>query len=758
MKSYRYLGSICVLAMLWLIPQIAHTQNITKKDYSRAVNFLWENLNNKKVFNTHVATHWFEDDSGFWYLIHAPEKKTFMGMKFNKKGPEVLFNHTKVAAALSTLLDTDVAPEALPFNTIERVQHGIADVTIKAKHYTIDLSTGKVEEQVKQKEVNNPFETSSPNGNWVAFTKEYNLYVKDSKSDIEIQLTTDGEQHRQYGSWYGWYDKMEGENGERPRRFSVRWSEDSRYITTDLVDTRNAEKMYLLDWSIDSLYKPKLLSYYRGSPGDTNMVRLTPKIFDMETRKEVKTNLPSNTHINSVSLSWPEKPNTLYVDYPERGYQKVHVGKIRLPEGTMEELLVETSTTNIDQFQYHILEKQGIMIFMSERSGWKQLYKLDLATKQISPLTNGNYFINEIRHIDRSKGMIYYMASGKEEGNNPYHQQLYRVDLDGKVRLLTPELYHHSVELHPEKPYFVDNYSTATTSTRTVFRSLKNGKIICELSKADMTALEAMNWKAPRVFEVVARDEKTPLYGALWLPSNFDPSRKYPLIDHSYTGPHTQMFPKDFRRVLSLNNQALAELGFIVMMVDGMGTTGRSKAFRNVSYKNMGKNLTDHKLAIEQLAERHEWIDSDKVGIYGHSAGGYDAAHALLEFPEFYKVAVSSSADHDFRMEKAWWPEMYMGWPVDEKYHEVSNITMAPKLKGKLLLVHGGLDDNVNPSATFKLAEALVKADKEFDLLILPSQRHGYQGKFSKYFLKKRWNYFVEHLLGQQPIWEFSWK
>jgi len=207
---------------------------------------------------------------------------------------------------------------------------------------------------------------------------------------------------------------------------------------------------------------------------------------------------------------------------------------------------------------------------------------------------------------------------------------------------------------------------------------------------------------------------------------------------------------------LSRNNQSLAELGFIVICVDGMGTAGRSKAFHNVSYKNMGKNLLDHVLAIKELAKKYSWIDADKVGIFGHSAGGYDAGHGVLEYPEFYKVAVASSADHDFRMEKDWWPEMYMGWPVDSSYHFVSNITMAKNLKGKLLITHGGIDENVNPSATFKLAEALIKANKEFDMLILPSQRHGYTGIYNDYFTKKRWNYFVEHLAGQTPIWDFQ--
>ena len=290
--------------------------------------------------------------------------------------------------------------------------------------------------------------------------------------------------------------------------------------------------------------------------------------------------------------------------------------------------------------------------------------------------------------------------------------------------------------------------------TITVLRSTKNGKIITKLTTADVSKIEAMGWTAPQSFSLTAKDGKTTIYGAFWKPSNFDASKLYPIIDATYTGPHTQRFPKSFD--LLYTEQSLAELGFIVVRIDGLGTAGRSQAFRAHSYKNMQNNLEDHVLAIKYLANTYRWIDIDKVGIYGHSAGGYDTGRALVGFRNFYKVGVASSGDHDFRMEKAWWPEMYMGWPVDEKYHEVSNITNAKNLKGKLLLVHGGIDENVNPSATFKLAEAFIKADKDFDLLIIPRQRHGYTGIYSDYFTKKRWNYFVEHLLETKPIWDFQ--
>ncbi len=588
------------------------------------------------------------------------------------------------------------------------------------------------------------------------FYKRLQFIHKSTETDEVFQLSLDGKKGYEYGSWYGWYDKMEGENGERPKRFYVDWSKDSKWIATSTVDTRNAEKMYLLDWSIDSLYKPKLLSYYRGSPGDTTMVHLTPTFFNVEIKKEVKTNLPTGTHINSVATQWSKQSGIVYANYSERGYQNEHLKLVDLNTNTEHSVITETSKTNIDNFWFRPLEEKQKVLFLSERSGWRQLYMVDLKTIETKPLTSGNYFINNVGHIDEENETIYFLASGKEEGINPYHQQLYKVNLNGKITLLTPENRHHSVSFSEDGKHFVDNYSAINIPTKTVLRESATGKIVAELTNADVSHVESNGWQSPEVFQLIAKDGITTIYGAFWKPTNFDDKKSYPIIDATYTGPHTQVFPKSFNR--AFNNQSLAELGFIVMTVDGLGTSGRSKEFHNFSYKNMGNNLEDHVAAIKYLGKKFSWIDSDRVGIFGHSAGGYDTGRAMLAFPDFYKVGVASSADHDFRMEKAWWPEMYQGWPVDSTYQNVSNITNAKKLKGKLLITHGGIDDNVNPSATFKLAEALIKADKDFDLLILPSQRHVYQGNHRKYFIKKHWNYFVEHLLGAEPLWDFKWE
>ena len=754
MKHIKRLFAILTFMCAFLL---GNAQELSLNHYERAVSFMYDNYNNKTAFNLYTPVNWFKDKSGIWFLDHNKEGKWYKTVSFKDHKVEPLFDQEKLAKALSVTLEDEVKASQLPVSGIERTEEGNLTFNVNGKRYILDLKNYELSlKEEEEKEEPNPFESKSPDGKWIAYAKDHNLFIRSVETNEAFQLSHDGKKGYEYASWYGWYDKMEGENGERPKRFYVDWSEDSKWLTTSVVDLQNAEKMYLLDWSIDSLYKPKLLSYYRGSPADTTMVHIKPVFYDIEAKKEIKTNLPKHTHINSVSVRWAETSGVLFANYSERGYQTEYIKRIDLNTNTEQTLITETSKTNIDNFTYRPLEKLNKILFLSERSGWRQMYLHDLGTNETKALTQGSYYINSIEHIDEENGIIYFKASGKEAGNNPYHQQVYRVDMEGEVTLLTPEKTHHSVSFSEDGSYFVDNYSTISVPTRTVLRNSKTGKILTELTKANVDEARAKGWIAPEVFQLTAKDGKTTIYGAIWKPTDFDPSKSYPIIDHSYTGPHTQVFPKTFDRIFM--NQSLAELGFIVMMVDGLGTSGRSKAFHNHSYKNMGNNLEDHVLAIKYLGETHSWIDAERVGIFGHSAGGYDTGRALLAFPDFYKVGVASSADHDFRMEKAWWPEMYMGWPVDSSYHEVSNVTNAGNLKGKLLITHGGIDDNVNPSASFKLAEALIKADKEFDLLILPSQRHGYTGDHRKYFIKKRWNYFVEHLLGVAPIWDFKWE
>lgn len=737
-----------------LSPQnISAQDKITAEDYQRAVSFMSNNLNNKKVFNLNIQANWFPDSSGLWYTTQTPEGKKYKKISLPSQAISELFDHDRVAKLLSDSLKSNIKANALPINKIKHQGANEFIITAKNKTYILNTMTYKLALPPTSK-VNDPQKSTSPNNKWEAYSKNNNLYIRSKTTKTIKQLSKSGKKGYEYASWYGWDDIMYGENGERPEHFNVDWSNDSEWIYTNICDTRTANKMYLLDWSIDTLYRPKLLSYYRGSPGDTGMVYMIPVFFNVKTGKEIKVNLPRSTHINSISMQWSDEANKVFLKSTSRGFQNIAIQTFNLKTEKLETLYSESSPTNIDNFSFDLVEKSGIMFFLSEKSGWKQLYSLDLKTKIEKAITNGNFFVNNIERIDEVNRKIYFIASGKEHGRNPYYQHFYSISFDGSdLKLLTSEDRNHQISLSPDGNFFVDNFSTVNIPTKTALRSCSTGEILKPMADADVSALK--NWTAPEIFTALARDGKTTIYGAIWKPTNFDPAKQYPIIEMSYTGPHTQVFPKDFGSAFNL--QSYAELGFIGIVVDGLGSSGRSKEFHNYSYKNLGGNLEDHVSAIKQLGSKYKWIDTTRVGIFGHSAGGYDAGHAVLAYPDFYKVAVASSGDHDHRMEKAWWPEMYMGWPVDSAYHNQSNITMAGNLKGKLLLVHGGIDENVNPSATFKLAEELVKADKQFDLMIFPSQRHGYRDQQQKYFTKLRWNYFVEHLRGVKPIWDVKW-
>jgi dipeptidyl-peptidase 4 len=747
----KYISMVCCLIIL----SRAGAQELSRQDYARAVSFLAQNLVNKKIFNLNPQFNWFPDSTGFSFVVQSKEGKFFNKFLFKKMDTERLFDHVRLAKILSDSLKTEIKSNDLPINSARYIDRSVLELNIKSKDYRLDLNTYSF--TPKKLEEKNPMEEKSPDGKWIAYSEGYNLYIKSTETGHVKQLSFAGKKNYEYASYYNWGEIIEGENGVRPPHFTVYWSPDSRWIQTYICDLSKGQKMYLLDWSVDTLYRARLLSYYRGSPGDTDMVYMIPVFFNVQSGEEFRKDELRN--VNAASFEWAKDSGIIYAQNDVRGYQEVNGYRYDLNKQARENIYTETSATNIDNFNARYVKEWNKFIISSERDGWKQLYLLDIKDKIVSPVTSGAYYVNDILFINIKSGTILFTASGKEPGRNPYYQHLYKININGKgLILLTPENANHDISVSPDGKYVTDNISAFDLPTRSVLRESNTGKIVKELTKVDIDELMSMKYRFPKAFTATAHDGKTTIYGAIWMPTNFDSSRKYPVIDQSYTGPHTHMFPQSFISSINRPNQAFAELGFVVVTIDGMGTAGRSKAFHNVSYKNMGKNLTDHVLAIRELGKKYSWVDTSRVGIFGHSAGGYDAGHAVLEFPDFYKVAVASSGDHDFRMEKDWWPEMYMGWPVDSTYNQVSNITMAGNLKGKLLIVHGGIDENVNPSATFKLAEALVKADKEFDMLIFPSQHHGYTGKFNDYFIKKRFNYFVENLLGAKPIWDFELK
>lgn len=727
-------------------------QKTTEIDLSRAEALVWDSISTK-VYNLTVYPQWMEDHSGLVYRFDSPNQKEYRRFDFKKQKVNSAFDHTKFAKAWSKLIQKEVSSNELNIQIQRWINPNQFEFSHEGKTYSVNLKHNKIEALLpksKDKTI-----SVSPDGQFEVFIQDFNLQLRNRKTGTTTPLSTDGSSLFVYGSDYEWDQIIKGEGNLPSPNLAVSWSPDSKKLMTQILDLRTAKKMYLLDYSIDSLYRPELLSYYRGSPGDTDLAYYRPIIYELATLKRTDIDLEPIPHfmddLMNYGWKWSQDSQFIYGQLDHRGYKQKDFIEINPNNGKVRVLFADESKTNIDYLtRFQLVEEAKLAFLTSEKSGWKQLYRLDWQSGQLTALTQGEFVVKDIEAIDVQRRQIYFSASGKEKGVNPYFNLLYRIDFDGaNLVLLTPEPLNHEISISPDFNYFLDNISSADHPTITVIRSSRDGKIISEISRADVSELEKLGWKAPMLFTALAQDGQTEIHGALWRPTDFDSTKKYPIVDYTYTGPHMNVYPNTFRKgVYGLynSNQSLAELGFVVMQVDGMGSAGRSKDFHNVSYKNMGQNLKDHTLAIHQLGQKHSWIDTEKVGIFGHSAGGYDAAHALMAFNDTYIVAISEAADHDWRMEKAWWPEMYAGWPVDETYHLQSNVTMAPQMKGKLLLIHGAIDENVNPSATFKLSEALIKADKDFDLLILPSARHSFPKTILPYVQKKRWRYFLMHL------------
>ncbi|GAA0880133.1 S9 family peptidase [Algoriphagus jejuensis] len=749
-SKYSAIFPALFLALASISPQRLSAQ-ITEDTYHRAEYFLLNSIQ-KEVYHLEVIPSWTQESRAFVHSTYTAEGKRFFKTDTEALTTIPAFDHSKLAKLLEDKSGEKIDPRELP---IERVSlsNGSKVTFVWRSHNWVWNTKNDSLESLPMSD-RNEMESFSPDKKWMAYSKNYNLYVKNLSTGEETQVSFDGKKGFEYASYYGWSDLMSGENGERPPHFTVNWSPDSKKIYTQIVDLRLAEKMYLLDFSKDEKFRPELLSYYRGSPGDSTVVMYIPVVFDLEKKTEQKLPALASPHFIGISLRWSEDSKKLNGFHFPRGFKEFLLLEMNTETFDIRQIYSESAPTHINREHAFRRLEDGTFIISSEKSGWNQLYLHDWVTgAELHPITTGEFVVNRLSYLDEENGLLYFEASGKEAGENPYFNHLYRVNLDGSdLQLLTPENAFHEVYISPDGKFAVDNFSAANQPTQSVLIDLKSGERIHQISKADISNLSRRGYKLPVPFTATAKDGKTEIHGVYFLPTTFDTKKKYPVIDYTYTGPHTSTAPKTFKSAILGHQQATAEIGFVVVTVDGLGGAGRSKAFSDVSYNNLGDGTTDHVLAITQLAEKVKFLDINRVGIFGHSAGGYDAGRAMLLHPDFYKVGVASAGDHDFRMEKAWWPEMYMGYPIGDYYHEQSNITNAANLKGHLLLAHGGIDENVNPSATFKLAENLIKAGKDFDLFIWPSRNHSFGRPPGDYFTKKRWDYFIEHLMGEKPI------
>ena len=651
-------------------------------------------------------------------------------------------------------------------------------INLKSLEKTDNNHTTKIETkkniQVVKKNRN---EFLSPNEKLAAYIEDFNLWIRNTKTGKRIQLTFDGEKDYGYATNNAGWIQSKGP--------VLKWSPKSDKIATFRQDARGVGEMYLTTTNVGH---PKLQAWKYALPGDEKIFEIERLIIDIKSKKITKLKMKNDfqrstttDHIAGrggelLDTQWSEDSSKLAFISSSRDHKEAHLQIADSKTGNVYSLHKENVDTyyesGVRSENWKVLFDSNEFIWYSEKDNWGHIYLYDLNTKKLkNRITSGNWLVRKVMHIDNDKREIIFTAGGKEKGN-PYHVYMYKVNFDGNnLTCLTPEKGTHSINPCPNWNYFVTTYSTTKNAPKSILKDI-DGKTLFQLSTSNTDELKENGWQEPIEFNVRARDEKTNLYGLLYLPSNYKKNEKYPVLNYIYPGPQSGSVGNYSFMVARRDFQALAELGFAVVAVDAMGTPGRSKSFHDAYYGNMGDNgLPDNIAAIKQLSKKYTSMDLTKVGIWGHSGGGFASTGALLRYPEFYDVAVSSSGNHDNRNYEADWGEKWQGLmqPVDlniednnseydsrkTNYDSQANQLLVENLKGKLLIAHGMLDDNVPPSNTMLVVDELIKANKDFDLILFPNKRHGY-GDLSNYMMRRKWDYFVKHLKGVEPPKEFS--
>ncbi|MEM8486988.1 MAG: DPP IV N-terminal domain-containing protein [Bacteroidota bacterium] len=760
----------CLLLLFFfsfcLVSANAQSFVVTESDYERAERALGQ-FTSSLVFNDYISVTWLENDA-LWF---RDERET--GYEFVKAMPgngekQLLFDHGQLANAIGSLLDTTFAANALPFsrfvldesaNSLGFVMRGKGGIVCNLQAYACER--GEVEMPPRFFSA-----ATSPDGKWEAYIDTHELWTLNKLTDEKKQLTFDGTDEYGYATNNaGWVKR------DSP---VLLWSPDSKKIATFQHDGRGVGNMHLVTTNVG---RPELSSWKYPLPGDSVIFRISRVILDVESGETVRLKMPADQHRSTTTDHIAGRGGTfLDVRWREDGSQIAFISSSRdhkiatlrvadAATGEVTEILEEVTETyyesGVRKENWEVLFDTDEVIWFSERDNWGHLYLYDLKTGELkNRITQGAWAVQQVRRIDQDARKIYFTAGGREPGS-PYYQHFYSINFDGSGLMhLTPEAANHDVSLSPSGNFFVDRYSTPSTAPVTVVRDL-TGKVKVELARADLTSLMASEWTPPESIKVKGRDGETDIYGLMYKPSNFDPNKSYPVLNYLYPGPQSGSVGSRSFRASRSDKQAVAELGFIVVEVDAMGTPGRSKSFHDAYYGNMGDNgIPDQIAAIKELASRHSWMNLDKVGIWGHSGGGFASTRAILQYPDFYKVAVSGAGNHDNRNYEDDWGEKWQGLLEENEdgstnYDNQSNHLLAENLKGKLLLAHGTMDTNVPHSNTMLMVDALIKANKDFDLLMIPNAGHGF-GRARTYWMRKRWDYFVKHLHGIEPPKEFE--
>ncbi|WP_067029409.1 S9 family peptidase [Allomuricauda sp. CP2A] len=721
----------------------------TLREYKKAI--ILDSLFRDKVFNSPSSFHWLDTDL-LWYVNNSSEGKKYLLVNPEEKTQKQCFDHNALASLLSEEFDSDVDPTDIDISKLAfnddlselTFIHGDAKVLFNLKANTlevIDPEGGKRDSNRRYwgsrfDEKTNP-PVVSPDSTMTAFIKNDNLYIKDNATEEETRLSYDGAP----GFFYSTY---------------IKWSPDGKKIMAYKVRPGDDRKIYFVESSPEDQFQPKLQSRDYLKPGDELPFK-SPQLFLVDSKKHIQVPTDEFNHQFGLNrIDWREDSRAFTFEYNQRGHQAYKVIEVDASTGKVKVLVNETSETFIDysskKYRYDVNDGKEI-IWTSERDGWNHIYLYDGNGQVKKQLTKGEWVVREVIHVDEENREVYFTASGMDKNQDPYFLHYAKVDFDGKnFTRFTKEDGNHSVTFSDDYTYYVDQYSKVDTPPVTVLKSAKNSKKIMDLQQADHSELLKEGWVAPEVFTAKGRDGVTDIWGVIIRPTSFDPNKTYPVIEYIYAGPHSSFVPKDFRSYY-WSMSSLAELGFIVVQIDGMGTSNRSKAFHDVCWQNLkDAGFPDRKLWIKAAAKKYPYMNADKVGIFGTSAGGQNSAAALVFNSDFYDVAVSSCGCHDNRMDKIWWNEQFMGYPIGPHYAASSNIENAAQMGGDLMLILGEVDDNVDPSTTMQFANALIKANKNFELVTIPGMGHSSGGDFGE---RKRKDFFVKHLMGvDPPSWE----
>lgn len=745
---------------------------VTLADYQRAETFLSANTG-KLVLNNILAQNW-QNDNRLIYKRSVEGGSEYLIADAVAGSKSVLLDTVRLASQLAAYSEEEIDGNDLSLSRLQ-FKNDELEFVYSGDIYSLNLQNYRL----IQLSVVPRNEYLSPDESKAAYIDSHNLWLRDTSTNELTQLTFDGEENYGYATNNAGWIRSDGP--------VLAWSPDSSRIATFRHDGRNVEDMYLYSTRVGH---PELDQWKYPLVGDEYIFMIERVVIHLEAEPRlVKLDMPPDAHRSTTSdhvssfagrfldVQWSEDGSVLSFVSSSRDHKSALL-RIADPEsGEVRDVLEEVVETHYEagpnaQENWRVLDTSDEFIWFSEKDNWGHLYLHDLQSGQLkNQITSGNWNVRSIQKLDLENEQVYFIGTNREEGD-PYFQYLYRINLDGSGLInLTPEPANHGISWPESREYFSDIYSTPTQAPVSLIRNLQ-GEELLALEETDIEPLLASGWVAPEPFRVKARDQITDIYGLMYKPTNFDSSRSYPVLNYLYPGPQAGSVGSRSFRASRNDKQSLAELGFIVIELDAMGTPGRSKSFHDAFYGDMGDNgLPDQIAGIRQLAVLNPWMDLDRVGIWGHSGGGFASTGGILRYPDFYKVAVSGAGNHDNRNYEDDWGERYQGLletfdetnPLDEaageaaaasNYDSQANQLLAENLQGKLLLGHGMLDTNVHPTSTLLLVDALIEADKDFDLVILPNSGHGFGNR--RYFMKRRWDYFVEHLIGQKPVSGFN--